>query len=143
MTQTTAHPLPAANCINLDGPKPRLLFEKCRACGTMFVEPGRLACGKCGSREGFDLHEPDYVGTLYSYSIVLRSFPGTTVPFISAIVDLDNGPSLRGNLRGVPFDPELIDGSMRVKVVFDDALGRRDAEGNAYISYFFEPLAAV
>jgi hypothetical protein len=29
---------------------------------------------------------------------------------------------------------------MAVKVVIDDALGRRDKEGNAYLAYFFEPL---
>jgi len=29
---------------------------------------------------------------------------------------------------------------MRVKTVFKDALGRKDKEGNSYVSYFFEPL---
>jgi hypothetical protein len=28
---------------------------------------------------------------------------------------------------------------MPVDVVFDDALGRKDADGNNYISYFFQP----
>jgi hypothetical protein len=28
---------------------------------------------------------------------------------------------------------------MKVKVVYEDALGRKDAEGNSYLSYFFEP----
>ncbi|GGJ57666.1 hypothetical protein CDQ92_06710 [Sphingopyxis bauzanensis] len=135
-------PLPAASYIQLDGPEPRLSFLKCRSCGTMFLEPERLACARCGSRDGFDAHEPRYEGTLHSYSIVHRSFPGTAVPFISAVVDIDDGPSLKGNLRGVPFDADQIDGAMRVRIVFDDALGRRDADGNAYISHFFEPLAA-
>lgn len=108
----------------------------------MFVDPEQVACGRCGSRNGFDDHEPGYEGTLHSYSIVHRSFPGIEVPFISAIVDLDDGPALKGNLRGVPFDPDTIDATMRVRVVFDDALGRKDAEGHSYISHFFEPLAA-
>lgn len=143
MTDTAiSPPLAAGSFINLDGPAPRLLFLKCQSCGTMFLEPERLACGRCGSRDGFDLHESGYEGTLHSYTIVHRSFPGTAVPFISAVVDIDDGPSLKGNLRGVSFDAEHIDGGMRVKVVFDDALGRRDADGNAYISHFFEPLAA-
>jgi hypothetical protein len=29
---------------------------------------------------------------------------------------------------------------MEVKTVFKDALGRKDKDGNNYISYFFEPL---
>ena len=37
--------------------------------------------------------------------------------------------------------PEKLDFGMPVKVVFGDALGRRDKDGNAYISYFFEPAA--
>jgi hypothetical protein len=28
---------------------------------------------------------------------------------------------------------------MPVRVVFKDALGRKDKDGNAYLSYFFEP----
>ena len=30
---------------------------------------------------------------------------------------------------------------MPVEVIFDDALGRKDAEGNSYISYFFKPIS--
>jgi hypothetical protein len=28
---------------------------------------------------------------------------------------------------------------MTVNVVFKDALGRKDKDGNSYVSYFFEP----
>jgi hypothetical protein len=28
---------------------------------------------------------------------------------------------------------------MPVDVVYKDALGRKDADGNSYVSYFFEP----
>jgi hypothetical protein len=30
---------------------------------------------------------------------------------------------------------------MPVEVIFDDALGRKDSEGNSYISYFFKPIS--
>jgi hypothetical protein len=30
---------------------------------------------------------------------------------------------------------------MPVEVVFKDALGRKDREGNSYVSYFFQPRA--
>jgi hypothetical protein len=30
---------------------------------------------------------------------------------------------------------------MPVEVVFDDALGRKDKDGNSYISYFFKPIS--
>jgi uncharacterized OB-fold protein len=82
-------------------------------------------------------------GTLYVYSIVHRSFPGIETPYISAIVDLDGGGTVKGNLIGVDPDPEKIRFGMPVEVVYKDALGRKDKEGNAYISYFFQPADAA
>ena len=82
----------------------------------------------------------DSTGTLYSYSIVHRSFPGIEVPYISAIVDLDGGGTVKGNLINIESEPSKIQFDMKVKTVFKDALGRKDKEGNSYVSYFFEPL---
>lgn len=140
MTEAPTPPRPAASYIVLpdDGP-PHLSFLRCRSCGAQFLESERLACGKCASRDGFDAHVPGDHGTLHSYSIVHRGFPGVAVPFVSAIVDIDDGPTLKGNLRGLTIDAETITAGMRVRIVFDDALGRRDAAGNCYISHFFEP----
>ena len=81
-------------------------------------------------------------GKLYSYSIVHRSFPGIEVPYVSAIVDLDDGTAIKGNLIGIDPDPEVIQFDMPVDVVYDDALGRKDKEGNSYLSYFFKPKAS-
>ena len=78
-------------------------------------------------------------GKLYSYSIVHRSFPGVEVPYISAIVYLECGGTIKGNLIGVNPSPENITFDMTVNVVFKDALGRKDKDGNSYVSYFFEP----
>ena len=77
----------------------------------------------------------------YSYSIVFRSFPGIDVPYISAIVDLDGGGTVKDNLIGIDPDPANPAFDMPVDVIFDDALGRKDKEGNSYISYFFKPAA--
>ena len=80
-------------------------------------------------------------GKLYSFCIVHRSFPGIDVPYISAIVDLEGGGTLKGNLINVEPDPANVEFDMPVDVVFDDALGRKDKDGNSYISYFFQPAA--
>jgi uncharacterized OB-fold protein len=79
-------------------------------------------------------------GKLYSYSIVYRSFPGIDVPYISAIVDLEDGATLKGNLIDIEPDPANLEFDMPVEVVFSDALGRKDKDGNQYLSYFFRPL---
>ena len=81
-------------------------------------------------------------GKLYSYSIVYRSFPGIEVPYISAIVDLDDGTAIKGNLIGVEPDPANIEFDMPVDVVYDDALGRKDRDGRDYLAYFFQPKAS-
>lgn len=64
------------------------------------------------------------------------------MPYISAIVDLDDGTALKGNLINVDPDPQAIAFDMPVEVVYADALGRKDREGNSYISYFFQPKSA-
>jgi len=80
-------------------------------------------------------------GKLYVYSIVHRSFPGIQVPYISAVVDLEDGTAIKGNLIDVEPDPEKIEFGMPVEVVFADALGRKDKDGNSYLSYFFKPAS--
>lgn len=112
---------------------------RCRQCGTWYADKARLACAKCGARDAFETRQPSATGTLHAATIVRRGYPGTPVPFISAVVDLDDGPTLKGTLRAVPFEPAEVTPGRRVKVVFDDALGRKDSEGRSYISHFFEP----
>jgi len=62
------------------------------------------------------------------------------VPFVSAIVDLEGGGTVKGNLVGVEPDPDSVELGMPVDVFFDDA-GRKDGDGNSYVSYFFRPAA--
>ena len=60
------------------------------------------------------------------------------MPFVFAIVDLDDGGSIKGNLVGIEPRPDAIQFDMRVKVMFVDA-NVRDKEGNSYLSYVFTP----
>ena len=80
-------------------------------------------------------------GTLYTYSIVHRSFPGIDVPYVSAVVDLDGGGTLKGNLVQVQPAPEHVKLGMAVDVIYGDALGRTARDGNRYLSDFFRPRA--
>jgi uncharacterized OB-fold protein len=112
----------------------------CGGCGAVFLGE-RTTCSKCGGRDTLAAKRLANTGKLYSYSIVFRSFPGIEVPYISAIVDLDGGGTVKGNLIGIEPDPANLSFDMPVDVIFDDALGRKDKEGNSYISYFFKPAA--
>ena len=119
---------------------PFLEGHKCGDCNSIFLGE-REVCSNCTARGKIEPVKLNNKGKLYSYSITFRSFPGIDVPYISAIVDLDGGGTIKGNLIDCEPDPEKIEFDMPVEVVFDDALGRKDAEGNSYISYFFKPIS--
>ena len=119
---------------------PYLEGHKCGDCDSIFLGE-REVCSNCTARGKIEPVKLSNKGKLYSYSITFRSFPGIDVPYISAIVDLDGGGTIKGNLIDCEPDPEKIEFDMPVEVVFDDALGRKDAEGNSYISYFFKPIS--
>ncbi len=135
-------PLPVVEYLKIpeDG-DPYLEGYKCGSCGATFLGE-RSVCSKCGARDQMSAVTLPNHGTLYSYSIVHRSFPGIDVPYVSAVVDLDDGTAIKGNLINVEPDPAKIEFGMPVEVVYKDALGRKDKEGNSYISYFFQPQGA-
>lgn len=127
-------------CIKVAGDDVHVEAQRCTACGAVATwEP--LACPACGARETLARFRVAETGRLHAYSIVHRSYPGVPTPFVSAIVDLDDGVTLKGVLRGVEPNPDAIQFGMPVRMTFDDALGRRDREGRAYVSYVFEPLS--
>ena len=134
-------PLPVVEYLKLpDDGDPYLEGHKCGDCNSIFLGE-REVCSNCTARGKIKPMKLSNKGKLYSYSITFRSFPGIDVPYISAIVDLDGGGTVKGNLIDCEPDPEKIEFDMPVEVVFDDALGRKDAEGNSYISYFFKPIS--
>ena len=134
-----AAPLPAVPYLKLpEGGAPYLEGHRCGECGAIFLGE-RSVCSKCGARGKMAATKLSNRGKLHVYSIVHRSFPGIEVPYVSAIVDLEGGGTVKGNLIGVDPVPEKIPFGMPVEVVYKDALGRKDSDGNAYISFFFQP----
>lgn len=134
-------PLPAVDFLKMpDNGEPYLEGHKCGACGATFLGE-RTICSKCGARDQMSPVKLPNTGNLYSYCIVHRSYPGIDVPYISAVVDLDDGTAIKGNLINIEPDPEKIAFDMPVEVVYKDALGRKDKEGNSYLAYFFQPQA--
>lgn len=116
---------------------PYLEGLRCKGCGAVFLGE-RSSCSKCGARSGLEAFPLAGRGSLYVYSIVHRSFPGVEVPYVSCIVDLEGGGTVKGNLIGIEPDPAKIKMGMPVETVFKTA-PRKDAEGNAYLTYYFQP----
>ena len=137
--QVSQKSLPAVGYLKIpENGDPYLEGYKCENCGAIFLGI-RSVCSKCFTRDKMSAIRLEETGTLYSFSVVYRSFPGIDVPYVSAIVDLDGGGTVKGNLINIDPDPDKIDFGMKVKLTYQDALGRKDKEGNSYLSYFFEP----
>ena len=116
---------------------PYLEGSSCKSCGAVFLGE-RATCSSCGTREQMEKKPLSNNGELYVFSIVFRSFPGIEVPYVSAIVDLEGGGTVKGNLIDVDPDPAKIQMGMPVQVVYKKA-PRKDAEGNEYLTYYFQP----
>jgi len=102
------------------------------------VADATLCCRACGSRVAPAAVRLSPRGKLFTWAMVHRSFPGVAVPFVSAIVDFDDGLTVKGTLRTA--NPEALRAGMPVAAVFDDAGGATNSDGVAYIGYHFEPV---
>ncbi len=131
-------PLPVVSFLKIpDGGDPYLEGQRCGDCGAIFLGE-RSICSNCGVRENLKPQKLADTGVLYVYSIVHRSFPGIEVPFVSAVVDLDGGGTVKGNLINVEPTPEKVRMGMPVEVVYRIA-PTKDRDGNEYLSYYFQP----
>lgn len=95
----------------------RLLIKHCDACGQYYFYP-RDFCPRCWS-DRTTWVEAAGTGTVYTYSVVhsndLPPFP-SRVPYVAAIVELDEGPRLMTNV--VDCDPSTVEVGMPVEVTF-------------------------
>ena len=101
----------------------RFLLRRCRACGAFSFYP-RPFCPECWSPD-VEWVEATGRATLYTYSVVhvndLPPFP-ERVPYVAAIVELDEGPRVMTNLEEVSFDDVRIGAPVEVayRAISDD-----------------------
>ncbi len=129
----------------LAGEKPYLVGYRCKKCNAAYLGEGRVACSKCTADGHIEEIKLSDRGTLYVYSIVHQSVPGVPVPYVSAIVDLPEGVSVRCNLIDVEPDPAKLTFGMPVEMVTRKVRERKEknAEGVEetidIIAFFFRP----
>lgn len=79
----------------------RLMIRKCKACGAMHFLP-RYLCPACWSAE-LDWIQASGHGTVHSFTVIRRAplpaFAGR-VPYVVALIDLDEGPRMMANILG-------------------------------------------
>ena len=79
----------------------RLLIKRCNACNRAHFYP-RPFCPHCWSND-VDWEQASGRATLYTYSIVHRNdLPSFSerVPYVAAVVDLEEGPRMMTNVEG-------------------------------------------
>ena len=139
--ETPAGPLPIVPFLKIpDQGDPYLEGHKCKDCSAMFLGE-RPTCASCGGRGTLAPVKLSNQGELYVYSIVHRSFPGIETPYISVVVDLEGGGTVKGNLINIDPEPEKIQMGMPVEVIYQIA-PTKDREGNEYLAYYFQPRAS-
>ena len=67
----------------------------------MYLDPNRVACSKCGASDKFNPITLSDKGNVYVFSVVHQSYPGIKTPYVTVIVDLPEGISVRANLTEV------------------------------------------
>jgi uncharacterized OB-fold protein len=99
----------------LDG---KLLVQECSMCGQRQLY-GRSLCTNCHSA-ALNWIETSGRGTIYSRTIIRqnpsRSFKHM-IPFVVALIDLDEGPRMMSNVIGTP--AEEVNIGDRVRVTFE------------------------
>jgi uncharacterized OB-fold protein len=111
----------------------KLLMPKCDACGTVSFPP-TVACGAC-EKTAFTWTEMSGRGRVYSFTVYHRVFHpafADKVPYVVAVVELDEGPRLISNIVNIPIPDVTCE--MPVSVVYDEV---RDG----YFIPKFEPRA--
>ena len=83
----------------------RLLVKHCRACGAYSYYP-RPFCPECWSQD-VEWHEASGRATLYTWSVIYNNDQPPfrdRVPYVAAIVDLEEGPRMMTNVVDTPFE---------------------------------------
>jgi uncharacterized OB-fold protein len=100
----------------------RLILPRCNNCGQFWFPPSQR-CRHCLAAD-FSWQRAAGTGRIYSFVVYHRvyhpAFEGE-VPYVVAIVELDEGPRLLTNIVGTP--PENVRCDARVRVCFQEREG--------------------
>jgi len=97
----------------------RLVLRECKACGRKHFMP-RAVCPHCWS-DRLEWVESNGGGTVHSFSVVHRApspMFAANVPYVIAMIDLDDGPRMFANVIGLNALEVAI--GDRVKLTFED-----------------------
>ena len=136
---TDTGPRPIVPFLKLQ-PKPHLVGTKC-SCGAIYLDAKRIACSKCGATGQFQQVPLSDKGKVYVFSVVHQSFPGIKTPYVTAIIDLPEGVSVRCGLSDV--NPEQLQKEpqkyFNMPVEMTTSVVAKDREGHDVVAFSFRP----
>jgi uncharacterized OB-fold protein len=116
------------------GERGELVFWRCQVC-KYFIHPFQPICPMCHSKN----LAPEAVSgraTVATYSVNYQAWmPGPELPYIVAIVEIVEQPSVRLTTNLVNIDPDAVTIDMPVRVIFEH---HPDPDGDVWIP-LFEP----
>jgi uncharacterized protein len=98
-----------------------LLVLRCEACGYL-SHPPDVSCARCGAAT-LDPAPMSGLGTVYTFTVVRQAFDPAflaEVPYVVALVELDEQPGLLLLTNIVDVDSEAVEIGLRVEVTFED-----------------------
>ena len=97
----------------------KLLVQQCRGCGNLWHPPTPI-CPHCQAKD-YEWHAVSGRGVVYSYTIVHHpAHPAVVdkVPYLVALVTLDEGPRVVSNILNCPIDKVTV--GMPVRLTFQE-----------------------
>ena len=94
-------------------------MPKCNACGA-FGFPPSAACRRCGA-EGYTWSPVSGRGKVFSFVVYRRAWRAAfkdKIPYVVAVVELEEGPRIVSNVVGMPV--EDVECEMPVEVVYEE-----------------------
>lgn len=119
MSRPTPHPSPVSRPFWDACARHELVLQRCTACSAAVFYP-RSVCPACGSTR-LEWEPASGSGTLYSYTVARRATHrklADRVPYVIAIVELDEGPRMTSTVVGT--DPDDLAVGLRLRVAFED-----------------------
>ena len=117
------------------GSRPHLIANECTNCGARFFDR-RNACAQCGLRE-FKNARVRNGAKLKAFTIVHRAAPGIPAPYVSAIVETEDGTTVRSNVVNCDPSPEVVQLGMKLKLT-TYPIGTDD-DGTEAIAFGYQP----
>ena len=127
--------IPIVDYLAIDDGPPHLVAWESVDSGALYFDRRNADANQGGTE--FKRRKLESTGKVRSFTIVHRTVPGVPAPYVSALVDLDGGGVVKGNLVGVPPDPEHVKLGMPVRMT--TFVAGTDDDGTEAVAFAFEP----